>query len=112
MDAAPTAAPAHSPQHMRALEYANRVRLARAALKRSVKSGALDAAEVVRGCPWEVETMTVAELLRSQSRWGRTRTQKFLAPLAVSENRQLGRLTTRQREVLAHRLEAKAKLAA
>ena len=39
-----------------------------------------------------VETMPVAELLRSQRRWGRTRAQKFLAPLSVSENRQLGRL--------------------
>ena len=53
--------------------------------------------------------MTVAELLRSQSRWGRTRTNKFLAPLSVSENRQIGRLTNRQRDVLAHRLEVKTK---
>ncbi|MGI9557082.1 MAG: hypothetical protein ACR2N5_03980 [Solirubrobacterales bacterium] len=112
MDAATTAAPANSPQHMRALEYANRVRLARAALKREVKSGDRDVADVVRSCPWEVETMTVAELLRSQSHWGRTRTNKFLTPLAVSENRQIGRLTSRQREVLANRLEEKANLAA
>ncbi len=112
MEAVPTAAPAQSPQHMRALEYANRVRLARAALKRSVKAGERDAADVVRSCPWEVETMTVAELLRSQRRWGRTRTHKFLAPLAVSENRQLGRLTSRQRDVLAHRLEEKTRLTA
>jgi len=97
---------------MRALEYANRVRLARAALKRSVKAGELQAAEVVRSCPWEVETMTVAELLRSQTRWGRTRTHKFLAPLAVSENRQIGRLTARQREELADRLKQKKQLAA
>lgn len=120
MNAVPTAAPSQSPQsqspqspqHMQALKGANRVRLARAALKRSVKAGELDAAEVVRSCPWEVETMTVAELLRSQSRWGRTRTNKFLAPLAVSENRQIGRLTSRQRDVLALRLEAKTKLTA
>ena len=112
MDAATTTAPVQSPQHMRALEYANRVRLARAALKRSVKAGELQAAEVVRSCPWEVETMTVAELLRSQTRWGRTRTHKFLAPLAVSENREIGRLTARQREELADRLKQKKQLAA
>ena len=51
--------------------------------------------------------MSVSELLRSQSRWGRTRTRKFLVPLAVSENRQIGRLTLRQREMLAGALEVK-----
>jgi hypothetical protein len=107
MEAATTAAPAAAPQHMRALEQANRVRLARAALKRSVRAGNTAVEQVVRTCPWEAETMTVSELLRSQSRWGRTRTRKFLVPLAVSENRQLGRLTLRQKEALAGALEEK-----
>jgi hypothetical protein len=107
MEAASTAAPAAVPQHIRALEHANRVRLARAALKRAVRAGDLRAEQVVRSCPWEAETMSVSELLRSQSRWGRTRTRKFLVPLAVSENRQLGRLTLRQREALAAALEEK-----
>jgi hypothetical protein len=107
MEAASTAAPAAVPQHIRALEHANRVRLARAALKRAVGAGDLSAAQVVRSCPWEAETMSVSELLRSQSRWGRTRTRKFLVPLAVNENRRLGRLTLRQREALAGALEEK-----
>ena len=51
--------------------------------------------------------MTVGELLRSQRRWGRTRARKFLFPLALNENRELGRLTERQRNVLAAELEAK-----
>lgn len=109
MEAASTAAPAAIPQHIEALERANRVRLARAALKRAVRGGQLDAHEVVRSCPWEAETMSVSELLRSQSRWGRTRSRKFLLPLAVSENRQLGRLTVRQREMLASALEVKGR---
>lgn len=107
--APPAAVPASEPQHLRALEHANRIRLARAALKRAIKAGQADIAEVIRSCPWEVRTMTVSELLRSQTRWGRTRARKFLAPLALSENRQLGRLTIRQREVLASELEAKAR---
>ena len=107
MEAATTAAPAAVPQHIRALEHANKVRLARAALKRSVQAGNLPAEQVVRTCPWEAETMSISELLRSQSRWGRTRTRKFLMPLAVSENRQLGRLTLRQREALAGALASK-----
>ena len=107
MEAASTAAPAAVPQHLRALEHANRVRLARAALKRSVQAGNLRAEQIVRACPWEAETMSVSELLRSQSRWGRTRTRKFLMPLALNENRQLGRLTQRQRDALAGALEDK-----
>jgi hypothetical protein len=92
---------------MQALAYANRIRLARAAIKREVRSGDSSAAEVVRTCPFEVETMTVSELLRAQQRWGRTRARKFLASLALNENRQLGRLTERQRQMLARELERK-----
>ena len=97
-----------APQHMQALAHANRVRLARASLKRAVLAGQLDAVEVIRTCPWEVETMTVGELLRSQRRWGRTRARKFLSSLALNENRELGRLTERQRNVLAAELQGKA----
>ena len=52
--------------------------------------------------------MTVGELLRSQRRWGRARARKFLSSLALNENRELGRLTERQRGVLGAELEAKA----
>ena len=107
MEAASTLVPAAMPQHMQALAHANEVRLARAALKRSVASGEVEAAEIVRDCPWQVESMTVGELLRSQRRWGRTRARKFLFSLALNENRELGRLTARQRLVLAQALEAK-----
>jgi hypothetical protein len=110
MEAASTIAHAPMPQHMRALAEANRVRLARAALKRSVACGDVDTADVVRECPWEVQTMTVGELLRSQRRWGRTRARKFLASLALNENRELGRLTERQRLLLASALENKRRL--
>ncbi|HEX7279180.1 MAG TPA: hypothetical protein VF255_06090 [Solirubrobacterales bacterium] len=89
---------------MRALQRANMVRLARAELKRSIAKGDVDAAEVVRDCPWETESMTIAELLTSQRRWGRTRARKFLMPLSLNENKQLGTLTQRQRRVLADEL--------
>jgi hypothetical protein len=111
VDAA-TIAPAHRatapPQHMQALEHANRVRLARAALKRSVASGDTSAADVIRECPWQSESMTLAELLTSQRRWGRTRARKFLIALALSENKRLGTLTQRQRQMLSSELEAKS----
>jgi hypothetical protein len=92
---------------MQALEHANRVRLARAALKRSIAGGEVAASEVVRDCPWETESMTLAELLTSQRRWGRTRSRKFLLALALSENKRLGTLTSRQRQLVSSELEAK-----
>ena len=108
MEAATSVVPAVGPQHMRALAHANRVRLARAELKRSIKAGRTEPSEVVLGCPWQVETMTVGELLRSQRRWGRARARKFLSALALNENRELGKLTERQRVLLARELEAKS----
>ena len=97
-----------APQHMQALAHANRVRLARASLKRAILAGQVDVVQVVHTCPWEVATMTVGELLRSQRRWGRARARKFLSSLALNENRELGRLTERQRGVLAGELAATA----
>ncbi|HEU5105893.1 MAG TPA: hypothetical protein VFU11_08625 [Solirubrobacterales bacterium] len=92
------------PQHLKALERANQVRLARAELKRAIARGDMEAADVVRRCPWETTTMTIAELLTSQRRWGRTRARKFLIPLLIGENKQLGSLTERQRRLLAKAL--------
>jgi len=92
---------------MQALARANRVRLARAELKRSIARGDVDAADVVRDCPWETESMTLAELLTSQRRWGRTRARKFLIGLALNENKKLGTLTSRQRSLLSSELASR-----
>ncbi len=92
---------------MEALARANRVRLARAELKRSIARGEVDASTVVRDCPWETESMTLAELLTSQRRWGRTRARKFLLGVALNENKRLGTLTDRQRALLAAALVEK-----
>ena len=73
MSAVAVMAPPTAPQHLTALARANMVRLARAELKRKIADGELTAAEVVLSCPWEVESMTVADLLASQRRWGATR---------------------------------------
>ena len=102
-----TAAGRSTPQHMEALARANRVRLARAELKRSIARGEVDAAAVVEECPWETESMTLAELLTSQRRWGRTRARKFLLGVALSENKKLGTLTARQRTLLSSALTQK-----
>ena len=94
------------PQHLQALERANEVRLARAELKRRVASGRLTAAEVVLASPWEAESMTISDLLRSQRRWGTTRCRKFLQCIPMSENKTIGSMTERQRMAVAQLLTA------
>ena len=99
MNATATIAPA-GPQYMRALERANEVRLARAELKRRVALGETDVATVILECPWEAQSMAVADLLMSQRRWGQTRCRKFLAQLPMSEKKTIGSMTERQRRTL------------
>jgi hypothetical protein len=86
---------------MRALERANKVRLARADLKRRVAMGKIHVAEVILDCPWEAQSMAVADLLMSQRRWGQTRCRKFLAQVPMSEKKTVGSMTDRQRRTLA-----------
>ena len=93
-----------APQHLQALQQANRVRLARAELKRMVAEGERSAAEVVLECPWEAESMTIGDLLMSQHRWGRTRCRRFLAAISMVETKTIGSMTDRQRRALAARL--------
>ena len=100
----PEIATAPAPQHMQALAQANKVRLARAELKRQVADGELSVADVVLSCPWEAESMTIADLLMSQHRWGRTRCRRFLTQLSMNETKTIGSMTDRQRRCLSGRL--------
>jgi hypothetical protein len=93
---------------MRALAQANRVRLARAELKRQVAEGETTVADIVLDCPWEAESMAIADLLLSQHRWGRTRCRRFLASIPMSETKTIGSMTERQRRALAARLSGDA----
>ena len=70
-------------QHLQALEYANRVRLARAQMKRRIAAGELSAAEVILSCPWQAHSMSISDLLMSQKRWGRARCRRLLVSLGV-----------------------------
>ena len=97
-----------APQHMVALAQANKVRLARAELKRQVADGELSAAEVVEQCPWEAESMAIADLLMAQHRWGRTRTRRFLIQLSMNEAKTVGSMTDRQRKMVAGRLRGES----
>lgn len=88
-------------QRLAALKAANRVRLARAELKRKVAAGEVSAADVVVNCPWEAASMPISDLLRSQRRWGAARCRRLLVSLSLPENKEVGTMTERQRVVLA-----------
>ena len=98
-----------APQHLRALEQANRVRLARAELKRQVASQETAAAAVVLECPWEAASMELSDLLMSQRRWGRARCRRLLLSLGLPENKHIGTLTPRQRRALVEVLSTRGR---
>ena len=94
-------------QRHEALARANRVRQARAALKRRIAEGRVSAAEVILLHPWEVESMAVADLLTSQRQWGDRRCRRLLGAVGLQERKPIGSMTERQRLALAARLGAR-----
>jgi hypothetical protein len=104
-----TAIITQDPQRLRALERANEVRLARAALKRRIAEGKVPASSIILDSPWEARSWSVGDLLMSQRRWGSTRCQKFLRGLEISETKPIGKLTERQRVALATHLDARTR---
>jgi hypothetical protein len=100
-----TATTIPGPQRLRALERANEIRLARAGLKRRIALGEVSAAEVLIECPEAADRWPVGDLLMSQRRWGSTRCRKFLNRNQILETKPIGKLTERQRRLLAAGLE-------
>jgi hypothetical protein len=101
-----TASASGGQQHLLALARANRVRLARAELKRQIAGEEISASQVILECPWEAASMSISDLLMCQRRWGRARCRRLLVSLGVPENKQIGTLTQRQRGALAAVLSA------
>lgn len=97
-------------QPLRALQHANRIRSARARMKRAIARGELSVAEVLVECPEHVKTMAIADLLMCQRRWGETRCRRLLETVGISERRPVGSLTQRQRLVVAAMLEWRERL--
>jgi hypothetical protein len=95
-------------QRLEALARATRIRQVRADLKRRIADGDVSAAEVILLRQWEVESMAIADVLRSQRQWGDTRCRRFLMPMRLQESKTLGSLTERQRLAVAARLSALA----
>jgi len=93
-----------SRQRAEALGRANRVRQARAELKRRIADGDVSAAEVILFHPWEVGSMPVADVLMSQRHWGDLRCRRLLVSEGLQESKPIGSMTERQRVALASRL--------
>ena len=107
-----TASASGGDQHLRALERANEVRLARAELKRQIAAEEISASQVILDCPWEASSMSISDLLMCQRRWGRARCRRLLVSLGVPENKQIETLTQRQRSALAAVLSTKGQTGA
>ncbi|MGZ4201469.1 MAG: hypothetical protein ACXVRH_05365 [Thermoleophilaceae bacterium] len=96
-----------APQHLRALQHANKVRLARAELKRQIAEQQISVIEVIARCPWQAGSMAISDLLMSQRRWGRARCRRLLVSLGIPENKQISTFTERQRSALVAVLSAR-----
>jgi hypothetical protein len=94
------------PQPLVALQLANRVRTARAGIKRDIAEGRRAAVDVIADPPDVASTMPIMDVLMAQLRWGRARALRLLMVAHVREGKTLGELTPRQREVLADLLRA------
>jgi hypothetical protein len=94
------------PQRLRALERANEIRLARAELKRQIAEGEVSVADVLLDVPPYANSWAVWDLLMSQRRWGTSKCRKFLWKNHITETKQIGALTERQRRMLATQLES------
>jgi hypothetical protein len=96
-------------QRMQALQRANEVRLARAAVKHQIASGQMSVIEAIVSGSSEIERMAVIELLLSQRSWGYARSRGLLMAVPLSEAKTVGAMTARQRRLLATLLEDNAR---
>lgn len=102
--------PARVRQQESALASANRIRLARAALKREIRSGETSIADVLLGeIPDFLHKMPVGELVQAVRWVGPRKCRLLLARMGdgrfpCSELKEVGYLTTRQRVHLAEAL--------
>lgn len=98
---------AELPQHMQALQEANRIRFARIEVARALDRGDRTVADVLERIPDELQNWPLGSLLRAQRRWGRTRARRFCSLVGINELRVLGDLTLRQRSLISGILDGR-----
>ena len=93
--------PERSPQQrMSALHEANRIRFARAAAKRRLKSGELGIYELLMNPSEELEGAKVEEMLLALRGMGRVKVGRIMREAEISRSKTLIGLTHRQRDRL------------
>ncbi len=95
-------------QRLDALDRANRVRTARARLKRDLKAGRAQIAAILREPPECVKTAKVTELLLALPKYGRVRTDRVLAYCRIPASAKLGSLSEQKRADLARSVASHA----
>jgi hypothetical protein len=88
------------PQHLKALARANKIRFARADIRKQVFNGEITIAGLVTTMPKAIETLEVYKALTWQMRWGRARSLRALQTIGLSEWVTFGNLTPRQKDLL------------
>jgi hypothetical protein len=97
-------------QRTTALARANAVRIERARIKRALAVGELDVREILEDPPPECLRMGIGELLLAVPKVGDVRLRGFLRQAMVDAGtRQLGRLSARQRSVLADMVDMRCR---
>lgn len=99
-------------QNMTALAMANDVRTRRAELKRQIAVGDKDVRELLADPPQFALKMPINQLLQAQHRYGPGRVRRLLTlpgiaglpDVVINEKTPIGRLTVRQRTLIAERV--------
>jgi len=89
---------------MDALERANRIRTARAQLKRDLKAGKVSIHKLLLQPPAYLETAKVFDMLLAVPKYGRVKANKVLVQCRISPSKTIGGLSERQRTELVSML--------
>src|SRR5919108_2677330 len=90
------AAPERSPdQRMEALKRANKIRSARAQLKRDLKAGKANVQTLLLDPPEYVLTAKVFDMLLAVPKYGRVKANRFLKQCRISPSKTIGGLSER-----------------
>jgi hypothetical protein len=87
-------------QRMDALRRANDIRVARARLKRDLKSGTVRVEEILADPPDYVGTAKVFDMLMAVPKFGRVKAARFLNQCRISQSKTVAGLSERQRQEL------------
>lgn len=84
-------------QRLAALQRANQIRTSRARVKRLMKEGVLDVADILVNPMPELEGMRILDLIQAAPKIGRVKSLRILRVCRIAHGKTVGGLTPRQR---------------